>query len=83
MYGDKKISKFGHYIGAEAIDMFSIKILNGDKEPLNDPYSIVLTDQTATALFGTENPMGKMIKLDNSTNLKVTAIVPAPPKPAH
>jgi putative ABC transport system permease protein len=80
MYGDKKISKFGHYIGEESIDMFSLKILNGDKEPLHDPYSIVLTDQTATALFGLENPIGKMIKLDNSTNLKVTAIVPTPPK---
>ena len=80
VYGDKKISKFGHYIGEEAIDMFSIKILNGDRKPLSDPYSIVLTDQTAIALFGTENPIGKMVKLDNSTNLKVTAIVPSPPK---
>ncbi len=80
MYGEKKISKYGHYIGEEAIDMFSIKILSGDKDPLRDPYSIVLTDQTANALFGKENPVGKMIKLDNSTNLKVTAIVPTPPK---
>jgi putative ABC transport system permease protein len=80
MYGDKKISKYGHYIGEEAIDMFSLQILNGDKEPLHDPYSIVLTDQTAKAIFGQEDPIGKMIKLDNSTNLKVTAIVPTPPK---
>jgi len=80
IYGDKKISKYGHYIGEEAVDMFSLKILSGDKEPLHEPYSIVLTDQTAKALFGAENPVGKMIKLDNSTNLKVTAIVPTPPK---
>jgi putative ABC transport system permease protein len=80
MYGDKKISKYGHYIGEEAIDMFSLQILNGDKKPLHDPYSIVLTDQTAKALFDLGNPIGKIIKLDNSTNLKVTAIVPAPPE---
>src|SRR5436190_16766773 len=80
IYGDKKISKFGHYIGEEAIDMFSLQILNGDKAPLHDPYSIVLTDQTAKTLFGPEDPIGKMIKLDNSTNLKVTAIVPSLPK---
>ena len=80
MYGDKKISKFGHYIGEQGIDMFSINILNGDKEPLHDPYSIVLTDETALALFGTENPIGKIVKVDNSTNLKVTAIVSSQPK---
>ncbi|MES1223039.1 MAG: ABC transporter permease, partial [Bacteroidota bacterium] len=80
MYGDKKISKPGHFIGEEAVDMFSLKILNGDKHPLHEPYSIVLTDETAKILFGSENPVGKMIKMDNETNLKVTAVVPKQPK---
>lgn len=80
MYGDKKINKQGHFIGKDAIDMFSMKILNGDKNPLHDPYSIVLTDETAGILFGKENPVGKIIKLDNLTNLKVTAVVAKQPK---
>lgn len=80
VYGEKKISKEGHFIGEDAIDMFSINILNGDKKPLHDPYSIVLTDETAHILFGDENPVGKIIKLDNTTNLKVTAVVPKQPK---
>ncbi len=80
IYGDKKISKNGHFIGADAVDMFSLKILNGDKNPLKDPYSIVLTDETAKILFGTENPIGKMVKMDNATSLKVTAVVPKQPK---
>jgi ABC-type antimicrobial peptide transport system permease subunit len=80
IYGDKKVSKYGHYIGEQAIDMFSIRIINGDKEPLREPYSIVLTQETANALFGSESPLGKIVKLDNATNLKVTAIVPKPPK---
>ena len=80
IYGDKKISKTGHFIGEEAVNMFSLKILNGDKNPLHEPYSIVLTDETAKILFGTENPVGKIVKMDNATNLKVTAIVPKQPK---
>jgi ABC-type antimicrobial peptide transport system permease subunit len=80
IYGDKKISKYGHFIGGEAIDMFSLKIISGDKEPLHEPYSIVLTNETAMALFGSEDPIGKIVKLDNATNLKVTAVVPKPPK---
>ena len=56
-------------------DMFSFNILKGDKEPLHDPYSIVLTDETAKVLFGNEDPIGKIVKFDNATNLKVTAVV--------
>ena len=80
IYGEKKISKFGHFIGPEAINMFSIKIIEGDKDPLHEPYSIVLTSETAKILFGNENPIGKMVKMDNQTNMKVTAVVEKQPK---
>jgi ABC-type antimicrobial peptide transport system permease subunit len=80
IYKEKRISKFGHFIGPEAVDMFSMKILNGDHKPLQDPYSIVLTDETARILFGNEDPVGKIVKLDNATALKVTAVVEKQPK---
>jgi len=80
VYGEKKISKYGHFIGEEAVNMFSLKILDGDKDPLHDPYSIVLTNKTAKILFGNENPIGKIVKMDNETNLKVTAVVSRQPK---
>ena len=80
IYGEKKISKFGHYIGEEAVEMFSMKILQGEKNPLHDPYSIVITDEMAGILFGKENPIGKMVKVDNTVNLKVTAVVEKQPK---
>jgi putative ABC transport system permease protein len=79
-YGEKKISKFGHFIGEEAVDMFSLNILEGGKNPLHDPYSIVLTSETAKILFGDKDPVGKTIKLDNLTDLKVTAVVDKEPK---
>ncbi|MFT3705383.1 MAG: ABC transporter permease [Agriterribacter sp.] len=80
MYGEKRVSKFGHFMDEEAVDMFSLKILNGSKKPLQDPYSIILTEETAKILFGKEDPIGKMVKVDNSTDLKVTAVVEAQPK---
>jgi ABC-type antimicrobial peptide transport system permease subunit len=80
IYNEKKISKFGHFIGEDAVDMFSLNILAGDTHPLHDPYSIVLTDELARILFGNENPIGKMVKLDNQTNLKVTAVVQKQPR---
>ncbi|MDX2302751.1 MAG: ABC transporter permease [Microscillaceae bacterium] len=79
---NRKFLKYGHYIGAEAIDMFSFKILAGDKNPLQEPYSLVLTEETAQAIFGKEDPIGKIVKVDNQTNLKVTAVVAKQPKNA-
>ncbi len=81
-YGDKKISKDGHFIGEDAISMFSFNVLNGDNNPLREPYSIVLTDETAAILFNHENPIGKIVKMDNAWDLKVTAVVAKQPKNA-
>ena len=80
VYGEKKISRYGHYLGEEGVGMFSLKILEGDKNPLHDPYSIVLTEETAQILFGKDDPIGKAIKVDNSTVVKVTAVVEKQPK---
>jgi putative ABC transport system permease protein len=78
--GDKKVMKDGYFIGEEAVNMFSFNILYGDQNPLHDPYSIVLTDETAMILFNTTNAVGKIVKLDNAYDLKVTAIVTKQPK---
>ncbi|WP_153801238.1 ABC transporter permease [Foetidibacter luteolus] len=80
MYGDKKMSRYGHFAGEQAVDLFSLKILRGDKNPLHEPYSVVLTEETAVALFGKQDPLGKMVKLDNSISVKVTAITEKQPR---
>mgnify|MGYP000973126052 CR=1 FL=1 len=77
--GDRKFIKMGHFIGEQAVDMFSLKVLNGDQNPLKEPYSIVLTNETAEALFGKQDPVGKTVKMDNQVDLKVTAVVASQP----
>lgn len=79
---NQKFLKNGHFIGEDAIDMFSIPVLNGDKNPLKEPYSIVLTRETAETLFGKQNAIGKTVRMDNAVDLKVTAIVAKQPKNA-
>ncbi|WP_232541205.1 ABC transporter permease [Spirosoma endbachense] len=80
--GNQKFLKQGLFIGEDAIDMFSLTILNGNKNPLKEPYSIVLSDETAHALFGDQDPIGKILKMDNSVDLKVTAVVAKQPQNA-
>ncbi|RRB02945.1 FtsX-like permease family protein [Larkinella rosea] len=80
--GNQKFLKRGIFIGEEAVDMFSLTILNGDKNPFKDPYSVVLTDETAQAIFGNQDPIGKIIRLENKADIKVTAVVAKQPKNA-
>ena len=40
-----------------------------------DMHNIVLTEKLAKKLFGDEDPMGKIIKIDNKDNFTVTGIV--------
>ncbi|MEP7322942.1 MAG: ABC transporter permease [Saprospiraceae bacterium] len=79
---NQKFLKEGHFIGQDAINMFSFNIVDGDKDPLKDPYSIVLTSKLAKTIFGDESPIGKTIKMDNIVDLHVSAIVAEQPKNA-
>lgn len=47
---------------------------------LNDVQSIVLTENLALKIFGDEDPLGKIITIDNESTRMVTAIVKAPPE---
>jgi putative ABC transport system permease protein len=76
MLGDKKFSLTGALMGSDFLNTFEFPMLKGDpKAALKEPFSIVLTASTAKALFGNENPMGRTLRLDNKSNLKVTGVL--------
>src|SRR6478752_4553298 len=53
---DKKINQLGTFMDAEALEMFSFRMLKGDHASLDDLPSIILSESTAKALFGDDNP---------------------------
>ena len=58
------------------LQMFSFPMLKGNPSTaLNDMHSVVLTEKTAKSLFGNEDAMGKIIKIDNKDNFTVTGIL--------
>lgn len=81
MIGNNKFNKVGMYVDPDFLKMFTFPVLRGNMETaLNDPNSIVLTASLAKALFGTQDPIGKFIKIDNQYNVQVTAVVKDAPK---
>ncbi|MDQ3292158.1 MAG: ABC transporter permease, partial [Bacteroidota bacterium] len=74
--GDKKIYLDGGQVNSDFLKMFQYPLVKGTPETvLQDPYSIVLTESTALALFGEENPLNQLVRFDNKNNLKVTGIL--------
>ena len=71
---DHKISQNGTFMDGEVLEMLSFQMISGDWTALKDPASIVLSQSAATALFGTVDPMDKMIRVDNAMDLKVTGV---------
>ncbi|PSL48337.1 ABC-type antimicrobial peptide transport system permease subunit [Chitinophaga niastensis] len=79
--GNNKFTKSGIYADPDFLEMFSFPVIKGDaKTALNDPNSIILTESLATALFGTKDPIGQLIKLDNRYDVQVTAVMKDIPK---
>ncbi len=73
---EKRVTKYGFYVSEEFLEMFQFPMVAGNAEfALDDPSNIVLTESTAKALFGNEDPMGKSIRVDNQHDLKVTGVL--------
>ncbi len=74
--GEKKIFLRGGQSGSDFLKVFQYPLLQGNASTVfSDPYSIVLTESTAKALFGSDDPINKMVRFDNKDELKVTGIL--------
>ncbi|MBS1529837.1 MAG: ABC transporter permease, partial [Bacteroidetes bacterium] len=81
--GDKKLYPDGDAVGADFFKIFQYPFAKGNaNSALQDINSIVLTESIANALFGNADPMGKVVRFENSQDLKVTGVIKDVPKNA-
>jgi len=73
---ENRLIKNGFWVSEEFLEMFEFPLLKGDaSQVLDDPKSIVITSSTAKALFGDEDPINQVIRVDNEHELKVTGVL--------
>jgi ABC-type antimicrobial peptide transport system permease subunit len=74
--GEKRLTVEGTIVDSGFLKMFSFPLLKGNPETvLNGVHSIVLTESLAKKLFGKEDAMGKVIKIQSKENFTVTGIL--------
>jgi putative ABC transport system permease protein len=76
-YGEKRFQQDNLLaMDSTAFDVFSWKILVGNPHTaLTAPYSIVLTRSVAEKFFGSANPLGQSLRVDNQDNYSVTGVM--------
>nr|NQU92612.1 ABC transporter permease [Bacteroidota bacterium] len=64
--------------------IFDFNPIVGDlQHALDEPFSIVLTNSVAGKYFGKENPVGKVLKINDEHQFKVTAVLEDVPTNSH
>lgn len=83
-YSDKALYETGGYFADSTIfQVFDYPLIAGNpKTALNDPNSIVLSQELAQKYFGNENPLGKIVELEvrQPYTLKVTGVLAEVPR---
>jgi len=64
------------YADSTFFDVFSFPLLRGNpRDVLARPNTIVLSESTAKKYFGTQNPVGKTLKVNSEKDYEVTGVV--------
>ncbi|MFC1724179.1 ABC transporter permease [candidate division KSB1 bacterium] len=74
----------GMFVDPGFFKIFSIKLLEGNPETVfKNPHSVVVTQDFARTLFGNEDPLGKVVNVNKTTDVTVTGIIENPPDNTH
>lgn len=74
--GDRQIQSYGYLTDPGFLKLFDFPLLKGNPQiALNDPHSIILTEKLAKKLFGKEDAINQVIRIDSNINFTVTGIM--------
>jgi putative ABC transport system permease protein len=72
--GERNFTKKGQYIDKSAIDIFSMKMLRGGINSLDDPNAIIISKSAAEAMFGNMDPVSQTVRINASRDAIITGV---------
>ncbi|HEX5025777.1 MAG TPA: ABC transporter permease [Agriterribacter sp.] len=73
-YEDKKFAEQGNYVQPDFTDMMSLKMIDGNRNGLQDINSVLIARSLANKLFAKERAVDKVIELNNKMTVKVSGV---------
>jgi putative ABC transport system permease protein len=84
LYEDTRLALSGLYASSAFFRVFDFKLQKGVAEGiLDEPYTMVLSEETASKFFGDEDPVGKFIQIDSLGAYEVRGVVEKTKKKSH
>ena len=72
------------FVDSTFFQIFDYDVIKGDKaKALQEPNSVLITEDAAKRYFGQEDPIGKFLRIEGRQELMVTAVMATPPRNAH
>ena len=71
---DKKVTQRGRFMDVQAPYLLSLTMLEGSRDALKDPSSILLSASAVKNIFGATDPMGQTIKIHNTMSVTVAGV---------
>ena len=64
-----------YWVDKELLSIFDITLVKGNQEDaLDRPNTVILSESSARTYFGSENPIGQIVVVDDSRKLEVTGV---------
>jgi putative ABC transport system permease protein len=84
-YGDKLFNEQNPYwADSNFFDFFNMEVVKGNpKKALTDPYCVMLSEEVAKKYFGNDDPLNKVIRMNNQSDFKVTGVFKPLPANTH
>jgi putative ABC transport system permease protein len=83
-YGEQSSKERSGFVDPSFFEIFTFPFIKGDpKTALNDPNSVVITQEMAAKYFGSEDPLEKTMNFENSVDLFVTGVIENVPHNSH
>lgn len=72
------------HVDSTIFDVFSLPLLEGNpKTALSDPSSVVITEEMAQKYFGSAEVLGKILRIDDERDYRVSGVLKSIPKQSH
>ena len=73
-YGEKSIIKRGYFMEPGGQEILDLQVVKGSVQFPLDPTSLLISESVSKNLFGQDDPIDKIIRIDNRIDLKVAGV---------
>ncbi|RMF63092.1 MAG: ABC transporter permease, partial [Calditrichaeota bacterium] len=81
--GNKKFTANLQFVDPEIVSLMSIDMIMGDAEALRRSHTVAISQTWAQKLFGSDNPIGQTLRLNNRWDLEVVGVFRDYPENSH